>query len=192
MFVAPIRLLDILELEIALRHIEPVIRRRLHVSAVFELDIVHHAIQAAFGWDDCHPHGFRIGGFEFAPIDEDSDTFAIDEAGTPLGAVARVGKSFEYHYDFADDWVHVITIARVVGQGRETLTCVDGARACPPEDCGGPHGYEQLLAALADEKHPEHARMSEWVGDEYEPEKFDRKATNRKLARLLKELLREE
>jgi hypothetical protein len=42
--------------------------------------------------------------------------------------------------------------------------CLDGARACPPEDCGGIHGYEHLLSVLADPSHPEHREMRRWVG----------------------------
>ena len=60
--------------------------------------------------------------------------------------------------------------------------CLDGAQACPPEDCGGPPGYEQLLETVANPNHPEHAEMKEWLG-EFDPAAFDLTATNRALAR---------
>ena len=66
---------------------------------------------------------------------------------------------------------------------RATIGREDGARACPPEDCGGPPGYEDLLAALANPKHPEYEEMKDCYGD-LDPAAFDRRTTNRTLARL--------
>ncbi len=190
MFVPQLRLDAVFELEITLRHLEPPIRRRLHVGASFPLDFVHLAIQIAFGWEDRHKHSFQISGFHFAPVDDDDDTFSIDEAGAPLGAVARVGDTFEYCYDFGDDWNHDIEVLRVVDKPTSPLVCVDGARACPPEDCGGPPGYEVLANAMADKKHPQHAEMKKWLGRKLDPEKWDMKAVNRELAALLREVLK--
>ena len=63
----------------------------------------------------------------------------------------------------------------------EIDVCLDGARACPPEDCGGIPGYERLLAALADPKDPEHDELVEWAPDGFDPEAFDLVAANRRL-----------
>jgi hypothetical protein len=51
--------------------------------------------------------------------------------------------------------------------------CVDGARARPPKDVGGPHGYAGFLESLADRRHPEHADYKRWVGGHFDPEWFD-------------------
>ena len=59
--------------------------------------------------------------------------------------------------------------------------CVDGKRACPPEDCGGPWGYGELLEIIADPKHPEHEERMEWMGGEFDPEAFDPDAVNAEL-----------
>lgn len=48
-----------------------------------------------------------------------------------------------------------------------------GARACPPEDCGGPHGYERVLEVIANPADEEHASMLEWLGGAYDPAAFD-------------------
>src|SRR5947208_9585138 len=45
----------------------------------------------------------------------------------------------------------------VVELAPRVARCVDGARARPPEDVGGPHGYAGFLESLADRRHPEHA-----------------------------------
>jgi hypothetical protein len=52
---------------------------------------------------------------------------------------------------------------------------MDGKRACPPEDCGGPWGYEEFLAAIANPDHEEHEEWLEWAGGEFNPEYFDPK-----------------
>jgi hypothetical protein len=51
--------------------------------------------------------------------------------------------------------------------------CVDGARACPPEDVGGPPGYFDFLAAMSDPRHAEHRTMLEWAGGIWDPERFE-------------------
>ena len=51
--------------------------------------------------------------------------------------------------------------------------CVDGARARPPEDVGGPHGYADFLESLADRRHPEHADYKRWVGGHFDPGESD-------------------
>jgi len=57
--------------------------------------------------------------------------------------------------------------------GKLTPQCMAGAGACPPEDCGGSHGYQNLLEALADPSHPEHENLSDWVAGPIDPENFD-------------------
>jgi hypothetical protein len=56
--------------------------------------------------------------------------------------------------------------------------CLDGARACPPEDCGGVWGYDNLLKILKNRKHPEHRSMMEWLGRPFDAEAFDLAETN--------------
>jgi hypothetical protein len=62
--------------------------------------------------------------------------------------------------------------------------CIEGARACPPEDCGGPYAFMHLLEVLADKKDPEYKEMKSWVGRTYDPQKFDLEKVNKQLTRL--------
>ncbi len=62
--------------------------------------------------------------------------------------------------------------------------CTAGERACPPEDCGGPHGYVELLKTLTNRKHPEHKRLLEWVGGKWDAEAIDVARINRSLKKL--------
>jgi hypothetical protein len=45
--------------------------------------------------------------------------------------------------------------------------CVDGKRACPPEDCGGVWGYGKLLEVLSDPKNKEYKDTVEWLGQTF-------------------------
>jgi hypothetical protein len=56
--------------------------------------------------------------------------------------------------------------------------CLAGERAGPPEDCGGPQGYTDLLYVLKNRKHPDHARMLEWVGGKWDAEALDMDGIN--------------
>jgi len=39
-------------------------------------------------------------------------------------------------------------------------------------DCGGIPGYDNLLNALADPRHPEHEELGQWIGGRFDPEAF--------------------
>ena len=59
--------------------------------------------------------------------------------------------------------------------------CIEGARACPPEDVGGIWGYGDFLEAISDPNHEDHDEMVEWVGGEFDPEKFSVDEVNKEL-----------
>ncbi len=67
------------------------------------------------------------------------------------------------------------------GSGPVVVECLEGARACPPEDCGGPPGHENLMRVLADPTDEEHRDMKRWVGRGFDPERFDLDKVNKKL-----------
>lgn len=178
---------DAFELRVTLRHIKPTIWRGLRVPAELTLGQLHDVLQIAFGWEEEHMHEFLIGDMHFGMVDI-GDPSLIDENAASLDAVAIEGAKFLYRYDFGDGWEHIIKAKRVQGDGDQAIVCTGGARACPPEDCGGPYGYANLLEVLADPKHEEYAEMKEWVGGGFDPEKFNIAAVNKQLAALSKRL----
>ncbi|MEP7181388.1 MAG: plasmid pRiA4b ORF-3 family protein [Betaproteobacteria bacterium] len=168
-----------LQLKITLRDVEPQVWRRLVVAPDLTLAQLHDAIQSAFGWQDNHLHEFRVGDFRYGRPDyEDGfpgDGPALgDERKAPLALALRGQRKLEYWYDFGDDWWHDIVVEAVLDADARApaKALVAGERACPPEDCGGPPGFSDLLAALRDPAHPEHAELREWAG-RYDPDKFD-------------------
>jgi uncharacterized membrane-anchored protein len=181
---------DVFELRVTLRELDPPVWRALRVPADVLLSVLHEILQIAFGWQNSHLHDFRAGDIRFGMADVEDELFSVDERAAPLGAVARVGSQLVYLYDFGDNWEHDIVVERVGSGGDGTIRCAGGARACPPEDCGGTTGYAHMLEVLANPDDEEHADMKRWAPRRFDPEKFDPAAVNRKLATLSRRLSR--
>lgn len=158
-------------LKVTLRHVQPTVWRRLRVPGDATLGELHDVLQISLGWNDSHLHAFRVGAKEYGPIDEEDDRRIIDEESITLDEIARKQKKLVYLYDFGDGWEHDVVIEKTVAEPT-ALECLDGGRAAPPDDCGGPGGYEDLVAILADPKDPRHDEMMEWSSN-FEPERFD-------------------
>lgn len=151
---------------------KPPVWRRVLVPESASLRDLHHVLQVAFGWYDCHLHEFEIDGVRYGTDDgEGWGPPPKSERRARLGTVARQGSAIRYVYDFGDDWVHQVVVEKVVRADRNVTypCCVGGKRACPPEDCGGVWGYEEFLAAISDAGHPEHESMLQWVGGGVRP-----------------------
>jgi len=164
----------IYQLKVTLDGVEPPVWRRLLVPGGYTLDRVHRAIQYAMGWRDCHLHCFDIGGSQYGVPDPEGELELLDEMDVRLDAVADGGNAFRYTYDYGDWWEHTVEVEDEFAADPDERypICVDGRRACPPEDAGGSHAYTELLAVLEDPKHPEYERVRDWVGRGYDPESF--------------------
>jgi hypothetical protein len=177
---------DIAQIKVSLQDVEPTIWRRLEVPAEIKLSRLHVALQAAMGWQDYHLHAFRIGEIEYGVPNPDYEPMGVplkDDRRATLRSLVDVGESFVYEYDFGDGWEHEILVEAVLAPRPRTRypRVVDGARACPPEDVGGPPGYVGFLEAVADPRHAEHDSVLEWAGGSFDPEAFDIDAANREL-----------
>jgi hypothetical protein len=174
--------------KVTLRHTKPPIWRRLLVPGDMTLGDLHVAIQAAMGWHDGHLHAFHIADRQYGNPRQVDDV--ADETRMTVNRLVKSGiDRFGYVYDFGDSWEHAILIEKTRpkgGDGTSYPACVGGKRNCPPEDCGGPWGYAQLLEVLADPTHPEHAEQSEWLGRPFDPDAFSVSAADAALARYFK------
>ena len=170
----------IYQFKITLSHITPPIWRRIQVPADITLHRFAATLITAMGWYGGHLHQFFIDGKRYGSSDMEftDDLEIIDEREVRLKDIVDQGiKQFIFEYDFGDGWDHLVKLEEVVDseKGVKYPRCIKGARNCPPEDCGGPHGYADFLEAIRDPKHPEHESMLEWIGGDFDPEEFDSK-----------------
>lgn len=177
------------QLSIQLAEIKPLIWRRIVVPGQVTLSHLHRILQVVMGWENSHLHQFIVGATYYGEPDPEYGDTIKDYRRTRLRGIARKeGDSFVYEYDFGDSWRHVITVEDIQPWTPESiaprLRCLDGARACPPEDCGGIGGYEHLLEALSNPHHPDHKEMRTWVGKHFDPELFSLQAVNSAIANL--------
>ena len=172
------------ELKVALKEIEPPIWRVLQVPPRTNLLKLHRILQCAMGWTNSHLHLFEVDGKLYGEPNTESDFEILDSHKMTLEKIFTQGRtSFVYEYDLGDSWRHEVKLLGMV-DGEEKPGCTAGARACPPEDCGGTTGYYELLVALSDPDHEEHDTMLEWVGGKFDPNTFDVVAVDRALKRL--------
>lgn len=171
------------QLKITLEEMDVPVWRRLLVPGSVRLDKLHRIFQAAMGWDDVHLHDFRVGGRLFGTqIDDYPEDELSEKRVTVIGALGDVGW-FTYQYDFGDSWQHEVRVEERhrFPTGLKFAVCLEGQGACPPEDCGGPPGYQRLLAALADPDDEEHEDTKRWVGGAFDPDDFDLALVNVRL-----------
>jgi Plasmid pRiA4b ORF-3-like protein len=176
--------LTVHELRVTLLDVSPPVWRQLRVPSALPLSTVHAVVQLAFGWEERHLHEWRIGDITYGLADEDSwGEELADESTAILGEVAPADSMLRYDYDFGDGWEHLVEVVSVTPYDANVapVACLAGARACPPEDSGGPSGYEHLIDALRDPDDAEHEEMVELVGDAWNPEEFDVNQVNRQL-----------
>ena len=165
----------IARLKITLDEVRPAVLRRIEVPFDIRLDRLHLAIQAAMGWTNTHLYEIRARDVGWSTPDADADwsNDFLDARKARLGDVLEdLGtKTLKYLYDFGDGWEHTIKIERLTdpepGMVYPRLTEVSGR--CPPEDCGGPWGYAELIKAIKDPKHERHDELTEWIGDDFDP-----------------------
>ncbi len=165
----------------------PLVWRRIQVPERYSFWDLHVAIQDAMGWLDYHLHEFRLldakeGQVVSIGIPTDDDT---EDRPILPGWECPLSRFFErpdwhappatYAYDFGDDWQHVVAHEGMepAEESARYPRCIAGARRCPPEDCGGVHGYVEFLQTVENPRHPEHQSTLEWAGGEDDPDVFD-------------------
>jgi hypothetical protein len=173
------RTLEQFLLHVTMCEIQPPIWRRVRVPDAFTLHQLHRVLQIVFSRLDYHLYSFEVNGREFQAPDPEADYETEDATTTRLRELElEVGSHFTYVYDFGDDWRHDIVIERRLRppppNGPDwSPRLLDGERAAPPEDAGGAPGYARMLEALGDVDHPEHVEYRAWVGEQYDPDRFD-------------------
>ena len=189
---------SIYQLRLVLLGISPKIWRRLLVSSTSTIADLHYILQITMGWSDVHLHRFQIHGKQYGiarmgglSFNDDPDTIRLKDFQF------RINERFLYEYDFTDDWQHQVRIEAILDPNprQKYPKCINGRRACPPEDCGGTRAFMALrqkysighimlrLLDIADgeeikeDNYEELRDLQYWVN----AERFDRKRANQRL-----------
>ncbi|MBB1516180.1 plasmid pRiA4b ORF-3 family protein [Tessaracoccus sp. MC1679] len=163
-----------------LRDSNPPIWRTIALRSDLPLEMVHHTLQMAFVWSGAHLYRFSLGG---DPFDRSAQIFLCefdveeeDPADGESAAAADVrldevlqqpGDVLNYVYDYGDHWDITLRLEQVLPMlpGDAPALVVDGARAAPPEDCGGLRDAESLAEFLYDPELFDAAELNAWLLD---------------------------
>jgi Plasmid pRiA4b ORF-3-like protein len=182
----------IVALRIELLEVVPLVWRRMLVADQWTLASLHHYLQWVLGWTDSHAHEFEVGDSLIAPdwwiqeagSEEEASRYRDERRVSMAAVVSQIGPhgEFEYRYDMGDGWEHRIVIesppASTISNPRLPV-CIAGENACPPEDVGGPHGYDMFLDILGDRDHEQYEDTVRWAGGVFDPKGFDLNRLNR-------------
>jgi len=178
---------SLLRVRVDLDGSRPAIWRRLELRDDLSVEQLHEVLQAAMGWGDAHLHRFWLGPKKQiwtgphlvtdADLDEGEGEEGVHERDVQVGQVLRaVGDRLFYTYDFGDDWTHTIKVEALepLPPGAPRAVCVGGRHACPPENVGGVHSYNELVAAWRET--PDHSLVdpmyAESLADDWDPTDF--------------------
>ena len=174
--------LEVYAIKVTLLGTSPPIWRRILVPREITLRNLHRTLQTVMGWTDSHLHQFLLQRHGLPG--PRGRTKVADENRTRLGElIGTVGARLLYEYDFGDSWQHELRIEGVLLADESfQQMCVARKQCCPPEDCGGPQGFAELLQIFQDTNDPRHEEVCEWLGD-FVPEFFSADQVNRRLRR---------
>jgi hypothetical protein len=168
---------SIYQFKITLEEVKPAIWRRIQVPSSYSFQDFHNVIQSAMGWQNYHLYAFEV----LNPKTGMNQRFGNSGTGGSTGTSTKIEDFFSmknkmafYQYDFGDDWGHTIILEKILPMDykKKYPICLDGKRACPPEDSGGPWGYEELLTILKNPRHSDYRNTKEWVGRKFDPKTF--------------------
>ena len=163
---------ECVELKISLNLLNQEVWRTVILPIKTTFDKFHKVIQTLFSWQDYHLHEFHVMSGEqivaiLVPDEEMNDvpdaTERKLEKGVELAEYLPQYPKLMYIYDFGDYWEHDISLVRNLPKHSVSgIYCNGGAGKTPPEDVGGPGGYEEFLEIINDPLHPLREEMLDW------------------------------
>ncbi|NCS89298.1 MAG: hypothetical protein CO127_05275 [Ignavibacteria bacterium CG_4_9_14_3_um_filter_36_18] len=176
---------QIYQIQVALKNFKPKIWRRILVPSNLLLSDFHKIIQTSMGWTNSHLHQFIKDQTYYTVRMKDDDMWedmnSVDYKKMKIFDLLSVEKGkIIYEYDFGDGWEHEIILEKILPVDKKLKypICLAGKMNCPPEDCGGVWGYAEMIEILKQPKHKEYENIIEWLGDELDPEYFDKEEVN--------------
>lgn len=192
----PVQKLKKYTLRIELENSEPLIWRELDVPSSLCLTSLAQAILLAFGWNEDHLHQFLESrknryatsmnelGEMLYPGTKDGSRYCVSHL------LKKQGDSVLFEYDYGDSWYHKVklkSVADYADDETQAIRLIGGAKACPPDDCGGIHCYNHLVELM--QKKPQSGELSEfydWMGCKWDPEFFPKDETVKAVDRMNK------
>jgi hypothetical protein len=176
-----------LRVRLDLHGAKPPVWRRLELPGDVTLARLHDVIQASMGWYDSHLHRFRTARDHRSPhfvthVDLEEGDEGILEDDVRIDQVLAENKDeLWYEYDFGDGWDHRLVVEAILDEPPSTARCTGGRMACPPEDCGGLGGYDELARwvrsgyddALLPGVFDDAAHAHDWLPLDWHPDQFD-------------------
>ena len=176
------------QIQVSLRDSKPKIWRRILISSDLLLSDFHKIIQTTMGWTNSHLHQFIKNRTFYTRKMADDDFWggmdSVDYSKIRISDLLKKEKDrIIYEYDFGDGWEHDIILEKIDtnGEYKNIPTCLTGKNNCPPEDCGGIWGYENMLEILKHPDHEEYEEYIEWLGEEFDSKYFDKNEINEML-----------
>lgn len=163
-------------LKVTLREVKPPVWRRIEVPSELRLSELAPILEAAMGWLGSHLHMYDAEGTIYDMHHPELEPLGLDESDYSLDQLLpNVGMKMRWEYDFGDGWEHNLLVEAISLRKSKAgyPVCLAGRRSCPPEDCGGPWGYQNMLEALADPHHSDHDVMVEWAPLDFDPGRFN-------------------
>jgi hypothetical protein len=148
--------------------------RRVLVPREWQLADLHKLIQITLDWNDSYRHRFFLEGSGKSGLEILDDKMKIME-------ICDQGIN-ELQYEYGAKWsIKVIILSPYQPEKRETIRCVAGEGASPPENIGGPLRFRKILNAIEGGSEMEKQTALHELGQEFDPELFDIEKCNRKI-----------
>ena len=145
--------------------------RRVIVPGSWKLGDLHKLIQVCMGWNDSYRHHFYSADPDRKTMDNRLKVRDVRNQG-----ISRL------EYEYGTKWtVRIIFVSSYQPGNKETVRCVAGEGAGPPEQIGGPLRFRKLLASLSGGNELERQTALSEMGADFVPGLFDKDKCNRNL-----------
>ncbi|MBD1915662.1 MULTISPECIES: plasmid pRiA4b ORF-3 family protein [Cyanophyceae] len=162
-------------LHVELLDSDPYIWRQVCVRGDVSLAELHRVLAAAMGWSGEADYVFKGQG----------KVLQAGEERLLSTLVTQPNETLIYNYAPAQGWLHKVTLEAIAPVENPLPHCTAGERQCPPEFCNGVWDYVDLIDRLGDGDDPEEIdALWQKVGYDFDPERFDLAAANRRLQAL--------
>jgi hypothetical protein len=181
----------IYQIKVGLLEVSPLVWRRFLVPANISLHRLHLVLQGVFDWQNYHLYHFQIGRSKYSTPHPDNAFYELDFKDSYRAKIGNLvkekGSLFLYEYDFGDEWEHQLLLEDILDRDIKNRypICLAGENASPREDSGGAYGYMEKLEIIRNPYHEEFQDIRTWMGKNFDPRKFDLKAVNHKLSKMV-------